>query len=295
MAWPPNCVSVNRVLGKLVGLETYYSRMAAAEYPTSESDSDRLNSFVTQRIQSAMGLLERKTGVPFFITRYTTRALAAQYSLVQGTDFDLYHEALSYDVEQWRLASGRTELPRMPLASVDHFDLTLENAGDNIIHIPDDWLNKEYRSSTVHIMPWAINDVVATKLYYLFSILPFARPGLVGMIPLLVHVAYRAGLVDLSLYSGTPPQFTPEPPYQSSWEQTDITTYALKVAEHAAGQIMKDCAPAIRGWVNVSLGSRSRSANSPMLTQMGQDMIDRAECWGLEYRQSESGPGFVFV
>lgn len=294
MAFPPNAVSVHRVMGQLVGLETYTGRLAAAEYPTGESDSDRLNAFVTQRIQAAMSMLERKSGTPFFITRYVTRHLARLNSLVQGTDFDQFHEALSYDVEQWRLNSGRTELPRMPLQEVTEFLLTLEHKSYSEC-IPNDWLNKEYRSGTIHIMPWALTNLVQLEIWSLSSLLLFSRPGLTGVVPLMVHVACSCGLVDLSLYSGSPPVYTPEPPYQTTWPQPDVTAYALKIAQHAAGQIMKMCAPAIRGWVSVSIGGRNRSANSPQLTQMGQEMIDCAEGWALGYRQSESGPGWVFV
>lgn len=295
----PLPISVLQVRGRFAALKRQLTAMAREEIPDAGTDDDAVELFLTSLIRAAQYVLEDMSRTAFFVTRYCTRELATQLGLTLGqAGSGGYDEELSpqdYDVGQWRRASGRTELARGPLISIQTFRLSL--TGDNkLADIPVDWINPDYRKSIVHILPGAFTSLSAT-FYTIFAIHPMlVRPGLGEITPLLVHTQYQAGLCERTATNGTDPYDPTALIYNTRWNQAEVHAFKAALQDLAAATVARRLAPVItRGGVQLAIDGVSRSANPEVLLKNAAEWEGNALKFAARQKEVAQGVGAVFA
>jgi hypothetical protein len=280
--------------------------VARKEIPYAATDDAAVDLYLAREIRRAQGELEDLTRRPFFVTHFCTEELAQLLGWEQGVDFDEIIQALSYDVASWRTTTGRTELPWAPivlkpggeddlLVPAQHYQLALAQSTE-IADVPVAWLQADAPAGTLHLLPFAVQDV-SVSYFTLFGIHPAGyRAGLSEHVPLLIHLDYYAGIVERTAVGGG--TFDPAAyPFNTRWPQTDVITYQAMIGKRMAGPVLQKIAPAIaRGGVSLSIDGVSRSVNTQSLSQQAQEYTQEALAWAESGRgRAKRGPGWVFV
>lgn len=295
---PPLPVSADQVRGRFAGLDRYLVQMAQREVPGAPTADAAVAAVIARHIRSAMRVLEEGTHTPFFMTRFCTQELASQDHLTLGTDYDVELQPLDYQVNQWRSASGRTELPRMPVKVITTMRLSLGNGG-KIADIPNDWLNTDRRKGVIHILPNALTSLSAT-FFTIFAIHPMLlRPGLGETTPMLVHLRYTAGLCERTATDGVS-VFDPTGGgaglFNTPWDQQEVADYQAALESLAALPIARKILPSVtRGGISLGVDGLSRSVNAQTLRDDMKEWQVAVQEFTTRERRQAIGVGAVFV
>lgn len=281
---PPLPVSATFLRGYFNGLESYLYSASRVQYRTAATDVVASGLFLETHIRAAQNRLEELSRRRFFVTRFCTQELAAQLSLTLGAagdnGYDEIIQGATYDVDQFRSVSARQELDWKPVVgNIQNYMLTMSQSA-KIAQVPITWCQVDAEHGVVHLMPQALTELGLTY-FTIFALNPLVyRPGLGTLVPLLVHIRYRAGYCERTAVGGSAPYDPDAEQYNSIWPQNLIAEYRTYIAQFAAARVYRILGPRItRGGVNLSIDGVSRSANNQTLTMLADQYERDAREW----------------
>lgn len=269
-----------------------------------EYTGQTVDEIAAEEIRKAQFEIETKTRMPYFVTRYCTREVAAYPDgneggtpLVIGTDFDRILEPLDYIVADWQQGSGRVTLPWTPIDEIELYRFSFANQGQ-IVDLPLTWINKNDMHGAINLMPHGLG-INETQYFRLLLLFPFYRGSLSGtVIPNIIHIRYTAGLVDARLGESDEYDETAalNPEKQTNWDQGLVMAFQRGIAEMASAPILRNLANEIdRGGASISFAGLSESVNPGTLEDRADRNEQRATKWAEDLRSSIIGPVFVLV
>jgi hypothetical protein len=224
--------------------------------------------------------------------------LAQSQGEVLGTDFDRLESPLPYDIDQYRNGLGRLDLPWIPLNTVDALWLSLSgaNSAGKIAEIPVGWLERDDTKGVLNILPHGESGLTLV-FQRMFGFLPgYYGAGATGVVPVILHPKYSAGLVQLPADPTTWDLWEPEDAESLTdfWPEL-VAEYQKAISQMAAGRIMLQVQTQLdRGGTSIAIDGLSRSV-SPVLLQRGQEAIQAAQTWAQSVRDEKRGLIMAFV
>jgi hypothetical protein len=272
----PDAISLPQLKSHLTGLGHLLDAWAAYSGMTEDA-------LASQLIGAAQDELRRRSGIPYFYTRYCTRELAAQEGLTRGTDFDEYHDPMDYQRFAWRQNTGRLTMAMAPIASVAEIRFTL-TANGQVLTVPPAWVNVKERQGVILIIPYGSGSVQYNTYLAFVGILSLNRASLgSGMVPGLVHVRYTAGLCARAEYDPTAPA--------SDYELESAQAYQQAIGKLAASHLMRDAAGQMdRGGFGVGFDGMSVSVSPQVLESRAGGHEMAAYTWAERARLRWRGP-----
>lgn len=243
-----------------------------------------------QAIVASQQTIQERTGVPFFKYRYCTPTIALQESLTLGTNYDQEVEPQDYQMDNWRLKTGKTRFRYAPIREVTLFRLTLTGDSGKILDVPSEWINIKPWNGVIHVIPFSSATITFTTYYSLVGVLALNRAALAsGLVPCLVQSRYTAGIVAIPAVLG---DWDPEDEVllTNPWGVGPVLEYQDAIGQHAAAKIMRECARELdKGGLQVSFDGMSQSVNAQVLEQAAQGAEQRAISWADSFRQNRRG------
>lgn len=294
----PLPILANRLRGHFASNLGELGALASAAYPDAADADTAIDSLFAAAIRAAQWKLENCTGVPFFVTRYCTRELAAQNTLTLGTDFDQYVQPLNYRRDAWLKQQARTDLDKRPVKTVTQFRLTLENDAQ-VTDIDATWLQVDREHGIIYVLPSGL-ATAGISFQTIYGLSVFLRGAATGKVPLLVHIRYTAGLVertgsyaDPSGGSAYAPDISPK---NTDWDQDLVEAYQKALEKLAAALVMPQLGAYLdQGGRQISLDGLSESINPQTLMQRAEAYEKAALEWGCSLKDSYQGLVMVCV
>jgi hypothetical protein len=288
----PLAVSPEAVQSHFAGTGEALCAVATAAYP-GEDEETAVTALLTRAVRAAQQTLERRSRVPFFVTRYCTRELATQENLTLGTDFEEWVQPFTYRQDRWLKQSARTDLGRPFVTSIEQFRLTLEGNA-RLLDVELSWLQLNREKGVVFILP---SGLATAGLGYqgIHATGAWLRGAATGQIPLLVHVRFTAGLVSRTGSYADPDDesaFDPDADgFNTEWDQDLALEYQHQITLLAAASLMPSVGSYLeKGGLSISLDGLSEQVNSTLLQQRADNYEKGALAWAEAFRETTHGP-----
>lgn len=297
-AYTPLPISVNSVKSYFASALDALESVAEIAYPDAVSIEEAVTSLLTDTVRAAQGELERTSECPFFVTRYCTREVASQDTLVMGTDFDEYVQPMTYNRDNWLRRSGRTVLPKFPLSSITSFKLSLEQNAQ-VDSIDTSWLQRNDEAGVVNVIPSGL-ATAGLNFQSLMGVAVFARGAATGTVSMLVHVRFAAGLVERTGTYAAPTGGAPYDPAalnkNTLWNQARVAEYQTKIKEFATAILMRPVGITLaNAGASISLDGMSEQVNGDYLVNQAKTIKEETLAWAQGLRQTQKGPRMVVI
>lgn len=281
MAITATAVSTGQVKQHFLSLDSYLTQLAALSGLT-------VDDLVKQHVRGATSRLQKASRLRFFQTRFCTRELASQESLVAGTHYDEECDPLDFIADQWSNTTVCLDLPWIPIVTLTLIRISMDNGG-KIADLPAEWLQKKPGIGEVNLYPYQTG--MSSVIWYQFTqTSPLLRFGMTaGVIPGIIHPRYTAGLVSSTSYNPT------AYPKTSQFDADMVEDYQAAIRKLAASDLMTEIASGLdNGGISLSFDGMSQSVNSDILRARAELLQGQALQWAEERRHGSKGPDIAF-
>jgi len=292
----PLPITAASLRAQFAGVEEALLAIAEAAHPTLSIDN-AVTLVLERAIRAAQYKLQELTGIPYFVTRYSTRELAAQNELLLGTDFDEVVLPQNYRRDVFWRQTGRTTLQWHPVKDIQQYALTLENQAV-MANLELEWLQLNNKKGVVHLVPWGLNFANMSFMPW-FIAGPYARGA--GQIPLFVHTRYRAGLVERTGSYDAPDDplvpYDPEAYPKNTWFRQELCeSYCTYIGRLGAALLC----PAIGAYIShggatISVPGISETINPQEMLQRADTYQKEAAAWAKEVSDLTRGPVYAML
>ena len=294
----PLAVSTNSIRGELSGTLSALAAVAAAAYP-NETQEDAEEKVLAAAIRAAMSKLESKSKIPFFVTRYTTKELATQEGWVQATDFHKFIQPCDWRRDTWWRQGARFHLPWSYVGSVTELRLTLSN-DSQVFDVDVTWLQVDQEHAACYVLP---SGLATAGLGYqnLLSYGVWVRGAATGIVPLLIHSRFTAGLVERTGTYADPDDeaeaYDPDAEsFNTTWDQELVQLYRDNLKLLATAYMLKPIGAYLeRGGIQISMDGLSETINSQVLQQRTETYEKAATDWAEGFKQETQGMTLVMM
>lgn len=295
----PLPVSTESLSSQLSGTQTALEAVASAAYPAESSVSDAVAKLLSRAIRAAQSRMEDLSETPFFVTRYCTPELARSGDLQLGVDYDAISQPRNYIRERWIRQSGRINLPKHPVLSIEQYKLSLGQ--DAVVYDIDlNWVQIDQKHASIYVLPSGL-ATAGLSFQNLYGYGVWVRGSATGQVPLLIHLRYTAGLVQRTGTADDPGNtdlpYDPDADQKNTiWDQALVDEYQERLLLFAAALLMKPIGQYIeRGGVSISLDGLSQTVNPQLLQQRAESYVKVAEDWARSSAQSSAGVPMVML
>ena len=285
----PLAVSAAAVMVELSGIADAVDEISQQAYPSAGTPSSSRALYLNDAIRTAQSELAQATGIPFFVTRYCTRLIAAIDSLTLGTDFDQWVEPSPFN--SMMLGRKRVEfrLPRSPVGAIQKLGVGLDGQTALTLVFSNSHLQLRHQFGLVTLVSVAYGQ--GTAIQYLQG----SYPG-VTVLPWEMHSRFTAGLVQRTGSAADPNNaaIAYDPSAQrknTEWNQGWARQYQTMIARAAATEVLVAVGANLeRGGVTVSIDGLSEQINPQALMTRVEAYRKEGATWANNFRSMIRGP-----